>query len=248
MIDVTTITSGMEDIISDWRVSKLESHSDHRIIEFKLSAPKVERKYKTVMTDQCKRLFTEQIKEEARTMLESIDKESKSVQGLEELMNGFITMINKLSKANSRTYEVKIESRSIIWRDARVKKQIKIRDRAQREQRRKRDPRTARALDKENKAIKRLNKTVRDEIFKGKLDRIITTDDMSRLAKYAKNGKAREIAFIKDGEGTLANSPEDAIQNLSQAHFPSSIPLSEDTIMDRMLVAGSERGIKFLRI
>ena len=125
-----------------------------------------------------------------------------------------------------------------------VKKEIKVRDRAQREQRRKRDPRTARALEKENKTLKRLNKTVRDEIVKGKLDRIITADDMSRLAKYSKNRKAREIAFIKDGEGTQANSQEEAIQNLSQAYFLSSIPLSEDTITDRMLTAGSERGIK----
>ena len=72
-----------------------------------------------------------------------------------------------------------------------VKKEIKVRDRAQREQRRKRDPRTARALDKENKTLKRLNKTVRDEIFKGKLDRIITADDMSRLAKYAKKWEGK---------------------------------------------------------
>ena len=34
IIDVTTITSGMEDIVTDWKVSQLESHSDHNIIEF----------------------------------------------------------------------------------------------------------------------------------------------------------------------------------------------------------------------
>ena len=35
VIDITAITNTMEDIVSDWRVSKRESNSDHKLIEFK---------------------------------------------------------------------------------------------------------------------------------------------------------------------------------------------------------------------
>ena len=56
VIDVTAISSGMEDLISDWRVSKLQSESDHKIIQFELSVPEVERKMRTVMRTQISQL------------------------------------------------------------------------------------------------------------------------------------------------------------------------------------------------
>ena len=47
-----------------------------------------------------------------------------------------------------------------------------------------------------------------------------THEDMAKLAKYAKQGKVREISMINDNSGEVASTPEESIMNLCNAHFP----------------------------
>ena len=57
--------------------------------------------------------------------------------------------------------------------------------------------------------------------------KIITQKDMSRLTIFAKNGRMKEVGLTKNNTGALATSPEEAIDNLCQAHFPSAIHTDE---------------------
>ena len=52
VIDITAITNTMDGIITGWKVSKRESNSDHKLIEFKIKATEPEVKYKTTMTNE----------------------------------------------------------------------------------------------------------------------------------------------------------------------------------------------------
>ena len=66
IIDVTAITSGMESMITNWRVTKLQSESDHRIISFELAIPKTETKTKNFMSNKNKNNFRMQLEEASK--------------------------------------------------------------------------------------------------------------------------------------------------------------------------------------
>ena len=89
------------------------------------------------MTDAGKANFSKEMEKNAHSLLQYADKESTSVDKLEQLASDFITQSKMCIAKHSRTYEVKLPARGIIFRDKRVKKQNKIRDRAQRAHRKK---------------------------------------------------------------------------------------------------------------
>ena len=53
---------------------------------------------------------------------------------------------------------------------------------------------------------------------------------MAKLTKFAKNGNPRELALIKDTSGNNATTPEEALTNLCDAHFPGSTILNINKI------------------
>ena len=242
VIDMTAITSGMESLISDWKVSKMHSESDHRIIEFTLSVPKIEKKKRTVMSKTNKTNFTTSVEEKAAKMLTGFDKEYTDVKSLEANTNAFIKCVKDAHLANSRSYEIKIKPKNNIIRDKRVKDQIKLRDIAQRAHRRRPNQQTRKALDRENAKLKSVNRKVRTEEFRGEMNKIVTNEDMAKLAKFAKQGKIKEITLIKNNQGDMATSPEEAVENLCSAHFPTAIPLDDDKREAKIEKANSERG------
>ena len=83
--------------------------------------------------------------------------------------------------------------------------------------------------DKENAILKRLNKKARTELFRGELDQIVTNEDMARLTKFAKQGKQKEITLIKNANGEMATTPEEAVNNLCAAHFPTPSILDDES-------------------
>ena len=101
----------MEDIISNWHVTKLQSESDHKIIQFELAIPKVERKTKTFMSEKNKTDFRTQLEQASNDYLETLDKSFTSVDALETITNKFINTVKELHKTNSRTYQIKIKPR-----------------------------------------------------------------------------------------------------------------------------------------
>ena len=87
-----------------------------------------------------------------------------------------------------------------------------------------------------------LNKKVRDEIFRGEMDKIVTTEDMARLTRFAKQGPQKEISLIKDTHGVLAHSPEEAVKNLCDAHFPGSKVITDEIIKAKVNQAALDKG------
>ena len=75
-----------------------------------------------------------------------------------------------------------------------------------------------------------LHKKYKSDDRKGNLDSIVTQEDMAKLAKFAKNGRTREIAMIKDKAGNLANGPDEAVENIAEAHFEGSKVITESDI------------------
>ena len=244
VIDVTAITSGMENVVENWKVSKMNSESDHRFITFDLAVPKIEKKKRTVMNENHKKNFTAEVEGEARNILDNCNSVSTSIGDLEQITDRFVKGVQKAYKTNSRTYEVKIKPKNTLWRDKRVNMQIKARDAAQRKHRRRPDQESGKRLDKENAKLKQINKTVRTQLFRGELDQIVTNDDMAKLAKYAKQGKQKEITMIKDVSGNVASTPEEAVTNLCSAHFPSAKVLTETMRQEKIEVAGKQTNRK----
>ena len=89
VIDVTAITSGLENMVENWKVSKLNSESDHTIITFTLTVPKIEKKKRTVMSEKQKESFTSAVDQKAMEILEQCDKEHTNVLALEKLTDIF---------------------------------------------------------------------------------------------------------------------------------------------------------------
>ena len=65
-------------------------------------------------------------------------------------------------------------------------------------------------------------KKARKDEKEGNSNRVTTPEDIAKLTKFAKNGRSKEIALVKDANGEMATSPKEALKNLCNAHFPGS--------------------------
>ena len=93
--------------------------------------------------------------------------------------------------------------------------------------------------------MKKLQKEMqkaRKDIHRGKMANIITHKDMSRLTKFAKNGKMKEVGLTKNATGNLATSPDEAVDNLCKAHFPSATNINDTDMREDIEHAHVRKG------
>ena len=175
------------------------------------------------MTVAQKSLFTEELDEVLSKEIQALgDLSETNVNKVESITNTLIGAYKSVGAKHSKTTKIVPPKRSRIWKDDRVKQQNQAKNRAKYEYRHQPTRSNKTAMNRESKALTKVMCKVRKELFRGDMTQITTHKDMSRLTKYAKNGKMREIGIIKDTTGNLATSPEAAIENLCVAHFPKA--------------------------
>ena len=245
VIDITGITNTMEDIVHNWRVSNKESFSDHNIIEFNIKATQPEAKFKTTMSEEQKLSFMKELDENLTDIFnEASGHHTVTVDMLEDYTTKIIKTYKSVEQKHSTKITIKPPKRSLIWKDERVKEQNKIKNQAKYEYRAKNTAANKNTLNREHKTLTRVMSKVRKEIFRGDMTKITTEKDMSRLTKYAKNGKMKEVGLIKDASGNLATSPEAAIDALCKAHFPDAKNMSTECVSDFIRTSNQRIGAK----
>ena len=83
---------------------------------------------------------------------------------------------------------------------------------------------------KEEKKLTDLTKSTKRDFEQGKANKVLTRKDFDKLDNQAKKDNPKEIAFIKDINGVIPNSPEQALKNLCDIHFPTAIETNRDVI------------------
>ena len=99
-------------------------------------------------------------------------------------------------------------------------------------------------LNREHKTLIRIMSKVRKEIFRGDMTKITSEKDMSRLTKYAKNGKMKEVGLLKDATRNLATSLEAAIDALCKAPFPDARNMTSECVSDYIRTSNQGIGAK----
>ena len=97
----------MDDIVRDWKVSELETHSDHNLIEFKLQAREPETKIKTTMTNSQKDKFTSDLDEAMSKITDTYNNLNVNVNTAEDLTREIIEAYKKAERDNSTTTKIK---------------------------------------------------------------------------------------------------------------------------------------------
>ena len=167
-----------------------------------------------------------------------------TVDVLEDYTNKIIKAYKDAEQKNSTTITIKPPKRSLIWKDERVKEQNKMKNQAKYDYRASNTATNKNALNREHKTLTRIMSKVRKEIFRGDMTKITLEKDMSRLTKYAKNGKMKEVGLIKDATGSLATSPEAAIDALCKAHFPDARNMTSECVSDYIRTSNQRIGAK----
>lgn len=243
VIDFTAVSSEFADKIKNWRVSKKDSESDHRLIEFKVENIKPIIKYHTTMTKKQETNFTKVSEQRAKDIKQKYASTKMwTVNQTENLSNELINMYKQTRDENSTRTKIKIVPKDNVWRDTRVIAQAKRHSRARNFY--KKMPHLQErhiAWKKEEKELNRIRLTVRNEFHRGAMSKIVTQTDMAKLTKYAKQGAQREMALIKNKQGVLANTPEEAVTNLCDTHFPGSLTISEEGIRETIKNAEAKK-------
>ena len=247
VIDITGITNTMEDIVNNWKVSKRDTNSDHKLIEFNIRALEPETKYKTTMTNEQKSNFMTELDDRLRKDIADLNPKTVNVMDLEGITDIVIKAFKDVEASNSTTREIRPPKRDLIWKDERVKEQNIIKNKAKYEYKAKPTIVNKNAMNREMKKLQKVMQKARTDIHRGNMGRIITQKDMSRLTKYAKNGKMREIGLTKNRDGNLATSPEEAISNLCDAHFPSAKNMQTETRNQHIAQAHTLHGTVMLK-
>ena len=79
------------------------------------------------------------------------------------------------------------------------------------------------AWKKEEKKLTDMVKSAKKDFERGKANRVLTRADFDKLGRYHKHDNSDQIAMIKDGNGMAAKTPEEALKNLCDIHFPTGI-------------------------
>ena len=76
-----------------------------------------------------------------------------------------------------------------------------------------------------------MKKGAKKDFEQGKTANIATRKDFDKMDKDL-NYQNNEIALIKNSRGTVVASPEEALKNLCDIHFPTAIETTEETIAE----------------
>ena len=87
------------------------------------------------------------------------------------------------------------------------------------------------AWKKEEQKYTAMKKGAKKDFERGKTANIATRKDFDKMDKDL-NYQNSEIALIKNSRGTVAASPEEALKNLCDIHFPTAIETTEETIAE----------------
>ena len=119
IIDIT-LSNGELDIIQNWKVSDLESYSDHRIITFDIMHEEPEEKRIRKMNPAQKEKFTRDTRGIAHSMAEKVGP-VVNVKALEDFSSELIMKINKAHVNNSNECVIKVKERPNIFSIPEVK-------------------------------------------------------------------------------------------------------------------------------
>ena len=160
------------------------------------------------------------------------------------LSTKLISQLSNAYRTNSTEYEVTDKQTTNfwyvpeIWKERQKNRALKhIYDNSNN------DPAKKQAWKKQESYLTHLCKKYKAAERKGNLDKVITPKDMAKLTKYAKNGNPKELALIKNSAGATASSPEEALNNLCDAHFQGSTLLNADKIQRSITNANNRTGV-----
>ena len=84
-----------------------------------------------------------------------------------------------------------------------------------------------------------MKKGAKKDFEKGKLSAIVTRKDFDKMDKDF-NRQHKEIALIQNSSGVTAASPEEALKNLCDIHFPTAMESTLESIQDAHLQYGNK--------
>lgn len=231
IIDVTFVCGEKSSIISEWRVTKDETFSDHNLIRFRAEGPKPEVQTRRKMNDVQKQSFTRATREIAHRIGDKYKGGKITVDSIEALSTELINSLIDAKLKNSTTYHVKIKEAINLWFDKDLREEKKKhRTLKHLYTNSGNDPAKRVAWKKQEQRLTTLYQKARKEKKEGNSCKITTQEDIAKLNKYAKSGPRREVALIKNPEGIMASSPTEALKNLCDAHFPGSKVINSEDI------------------
>ena len=207
-------------------------YSDHKLIRFEIEFEETKAtKHRKMNADQ-KASYTRQTRAIAHDLEEQSYANMVDVDKVEHLATQLVSKLTDAYNANSTEYEVKSRPEPNFWFVPEIKE-------AQQKNRALKhiyddsgnNPKKRQEWKKQEAHLTHLCKKHRSAERKGNLDKIVSQGDMAKLTKFAKNGTNREIALIKNADNKSARSPEEALQNMCDAHFEGSTVLNTDEVL-----------------
>ena len=232
IIDVTLVTTRFADRIKNWHVSNRNMLSDHRLIEFDIELEEpVKFQYIDFQNGDHKQ-FRKDCEEQAALLALDLLNEEKKISLIEKRCNRLNDIIQTNAKKHFQLKEVIVRPDYSKHITKEILEQGKIANRA-RNKHRKSKTFVKHNFDnwkKEEQKYTAMKKGAKKDFERGKIAKIVTRKDFDKMDKDLKYQNS-EIALIKNSKGTVAASPEEALKNLCDIHFPTAIETTEDSIL-----------------
>ena len=162
--------------------------------------------------------------------------EDKTISLIEKRCNKLTEIIQTNAKKHYKIKEVIVRPDNSKWLTKEIKDQITVNNKARAKHRKSKHfiKHNFDAWKKEERKLTDMKKGAKKDSEKGKLAKVITRKDFDKLDKEM-NFQHKEIALIQNNQGVTASSPEEALKNLCDIHFPTALETTPESIADSHL-------------
>lgn len=224
IIDLTLATRGIAELIHDWKVLNIDSHSDHRWIDFKLAseniAPELKRNKRSTNWDK---FLTELNGLENLKNLDidmSTDELDKAASTLNSIL---IRAFNKACKKR-----IKVKFRKQPWFNGELQAlRKKVRD-AFRAGQSSGDPALKSCYKKLRDSYRKKCHKAKRTDWRRRMENLEKVNDTSRLQKFMENGPQKLMSTIKKPDGSFTSDIVETQQVLMETHFDGVVTLEEN--------------------
>ena len=233
IIDVTMVTTRFADRVKNWQVSNRNMLSDHSLIEFDIELEEpVKFQYIDFKNGDHKQ-FKKDCEEQAALLALELLNEDKKISLIEKRCNKLSSIIQANAKKHFKLKEVMVKPNYSKHITKDILAQGKIANKARNKHRKSKTfvKHNYDAWKKEEQKYTAMKKGAKKDFERGKTANIATRKDFDKMDKDL-NYQNSEIALIKNSRGTVAASPEEALKNLCDIHFPTAIETTEETIAE----------------
>ena len=231
IIDVTMVTTRFADRIRNWHVSNKNMLSDHSMIEFEIELEAPEKFHYIDFKGGDHKGFRKECEEKAALLaLELLNKEKK-ISLIEHRCRRINEIIQTAAGKYFKTKEVIVRPNYGRHITKEILAQGEIANKARNKHRKSKYfiKHNYDAWKKEEQKYTAMKKGAKKDYERGKVASMATREDFDKMDKDLKY-QNKEIALIKNSQGIVASSPEEALKNLCDIHFPTALETTEEAI------------------